>query len=75
MPVIVQVYGSAVHEYGMIHTPVLMDYFYTICNSVSSTITLFAICMQNNFYYLVDNRQQITEQVTGISKYMLEGYN
>ena len=52
-----------VHQYGMEHVPLLMEYIYTICNSVSSTLALFAVFVQTNVNYLIENKDEIAQQV------------
>ena len=47
----------------MAHVPLLMEYIYTICNSVSSTLALFAVFVQTNVNYLIENREEIAQQV------------
>lgn len=59
----VKEYGAAVHKYGMAHVPLLMEYLYTICNSVSSTLALFVVFVQTNVNYLIENREAIAEQM------------
>lgn len=59
----VKEYGNAVHKYGMAHVPLLMEYIYTICNSVSSTLALFAVFVQTNVNYLIENRDEIAQQM------------
>jgi len=58
-----KVYGDTVHKYGMTHVPLLMEYFYTICNSVSSTLALFALFVQTNVNYLIENKEEIAQQM------------
>eukprot|EP00116_Pleurobrachia_bachei_P016353 sb/3476615/ len=58
-----QVYCEIAHGYGMQYAPVLMEYLYTIYNSVLSTLTLAAVLLQENFNYAVDHREEIAQQV------------
>lgn len=58
-----KVYGAAVHKHGMTHVPLLMEYIYAICNSVCSTLALFAVFLQTNFNYLIENKDEIAKQM------------
>lgn len=55
---------ASIQKYGAVHAPVMMDYLNNFMASISAALTVAGVCVQKNFNYAVDHREEIVNEVT-----------
>jgi len=56
--------AASIQKYGSVHAPVMMEYINNFMASISAALTVAGACVQKNFNYAVDHREEIVNEVT-----------